>query len=113
MRLVTYDAGEGPCAGRLDGDAVVPLSGPGEGGLGALLRRGLAGATDRGESLPLVEVTLLPPVPDPAKIVCIGLNYRSHAEEAGLEPPERPSPATSSRPARPPGWAAPAGRGCG
>ena len=33
----------------------------------------------------------LPPVPDPEKIVCIGLNYRSHAAEAGIEPPETPT----------------------
>jgi 2-keto-4-pentenoate hydratase/2-oxohepta-3-ene-1,7-dioic acid hydratase in catechol pathway len=37
------------------------------------------------------EVELLPPVPDPEKIVCIGLNYRSHAEEAGIDPPEHPT----------------------
>jgi 2-keto-4-pentenoate hydratase/2-oxohepta-3-ene-1,7-dioic acid hydratase in catechol pathway len=33
---------------------------------------------------------LAPPIPDPRKIVCLGLNYRDHAEEAGLEPPEAP-----------------------
>ena len=40
---------------------------------------------------PLAAVELLPPVPDPEKIVCIGLNYRSHAAEAGIEPPEPPT----------------------
>ena len=34
---------------------------------------------------------LLPPLPDPDKIVCIGLNYRSHAAEAGIDPPEQPT----------------------
>ncbi len=34
---------------------------------------------------------LLPPVPDPDKIVCIGLNYRSHAAEAGIDPPKEPT----------------------
>jgi acylpyruvate hydrolase len=34
---------------------------------------------------------LLPPVPDPDKIICIGLNYRSHAEEFGLELPQAPT----------------------
>ena len=29
--------------------------------------------------------------PDPEKIVCIGLNYRSHADEAGIDPPEAPT----------------------
>src|SRR5205823_13661205 len=28
---------------------------------------------------------------DPGKLVCIGLNYRSHAEEQGAEPPETPT----------------------
>jgi 2-keto-4-pentenoate hydratase/2-oxohepta-3-ene-1,7-dioic acid hydratase in catechol pathway len=37
------------------------------------------------------EVELLPPMPDPDKIICIGLNYRSHAAEAGIEPPETPT----------------------
>jgi 2-keto-4-pentenoate hydratase/2-oxohepta-3-ene-1,7-dioic acid hydratase in catechol pathway len=40
---------------------------------------------------PLEEVDLLPPITDPPKIVCIGLNYRAHAAEAGLEPPSVPT----------------------
>jgi 2-keto-4-pentenoate hydratase/2-oxohepta-3-ene-1,7-dioic acid hydratase in catechol pathway len=36
-------------------------------------------------------VQLLPPIPNPEKIICIGLNYRSHAEEAGVEAPETPT----------------------
>ena len=31
-----------------------------------------------------------PAVPYPGKIVCIGLNYRAHAAEQGIVPPERP-----------------------
>ena len=30
-------------------------------------------------------------MPDPEKIVCIGLNYRAHAAEAGIEPPDAPT----------------------
>jgi 2-keto-4-pentenoate hydratase/2-oxohepta-3-ene-1,7-dioic acid hydratase in catechol pathway len=44
-----------------------------------------------GEGLPLGEVQLEPPVPDPEKILCVGLNYRSHAAEAGLDPPAAPT----------------------
>ena len=33
---------------------------------------------------------LLAPVPDPRKIVCLGLNYRDHAAESGMEPPGEP-----------------------
>ena len=34
--------------------------------------------------------TLLAPVPDPRKIVCLGLNYRDHAVESGMEIPPEP-----------------------
>jgi len=43
------------------------------------------------EEIPLSEVQLLPPIPNPDKIICIGLNYRSHAAEAGVEAPEIPT----------------------
>jgi 2-keto-4-pentenoate hydratase/2-oxohepta-3-ene-1,7-dioic acid hydratase in catechol pathway len=33
---------------------------------------------------------LLPPVPDPRKIICIGLNYRDHAAESGVPVPAEP-----------------------
>lgn len=33
---------------------------------------------------------LLPPVPPPEKIICIGLNYRDHAIETGAEIPSEP-----------------------
>ena len=36
------------------------------------------------------ECVLAPPVPDPGKIVCLGLNYRDHAREIGAEPPALP-----------------------
>ena len=41
-------------------------------------------------SVALEEVQLLPPVPDPEKIICIGLNYRDHARETGMEIPKYP-----------------------
>src|SRR5262249_28389234 len=39
---------------------------------------------------PASEVKLLPPIPDPPKIVCIGLNYRDHAAESGAAIPKEP-----------------------
>lgn len=39
----------------------------------------------------LAELTLGPPVPDPEKILCIGLNYRAHAEETALQAPPAPT----------------------
>jgi 2-keto-4-pentenoate hydratase/2-oxohepta-3-ene-1,7-dioic acid hydratase in catechol pathway len=98
MRLVTYDAGTGPRAGLLDGDTVIDVWGDDEPpgvadlGVGTLLReRSLADLAPAGPEHGLAEVRLLPPVTDPSKIVCIGLNYRSHAEESGLDPPETPT----------------------
>ena len=39
---------------------------------------------------PSEDVRLLPPIPDPEKIICIGLNYRDHAEEQNLNLPKNP-----------------------
>ncbi len=32
-----------------------------------------------------------PAIPHPDKIICIGLNYRKHAQEVGLKPPPTPT----------------------
>ena len=47
---------------------------------------GLADEAGVGEA----DVRLGPPVPDPQKILCIGLNYRAHANEAALDEPVVP-----------------------
>ncbi|MBL4802190.1 MAG: fumarylacetoacetate hydrolase family protein [Emcibacter sp.] len=39
----------------------------------------------------LKTVDLLPPIPTPDKIICIGLNYREHSEESGFEVPTYPA----------------------
>ena len=36
------------------------------------------------------EVELLPPIPHPGKIICIGLNYADHARESNMELPKEP-----------------------
>jgi 2-keto-4-pentenoate hydratase/2-oxohepta-3-ene-1,7-dioic acid hydratase in catechol pathway len=43
-----------------------------------------------GETVDEASLTFLPPVVRPSKIICLGLNYRDHAEEAGLGIPEFP-----------------------
>jgi 2-keto-4-pentenoate hydratase/2-oxohepta-3-ene-1,7-dioic acid hydratase in catechol pathway len=35
-------------------------------------------------------VNHLPPVPNPGKVICVGLNYSDHAAEAGMKPPDYP-----------------------
>jgi 2-keto-4-pentenoate hydratase/2-oxohepta-3-ene-1,7-dioic acid hydratase in catechol pathway len=39
---------------------------------------------------PADQVKLLAPIPDPAKIVCLGLNYADHAKEGGVPIPKDP-----------------------
>jgi acylpyruvate hydrolase len=85
MRLVTYDAGNGPAAGVLLGEEIAP-AGP---SVRALLAAG-GEVHPAGERIPREGVQLLAPVPDPQKIVCMGLNYRDHAEESGAEIPAHP-----------------------
>src|SRR5215470_7493643 len=55
--------------------------------LGAAAAEVQSGAPD----IALSQVTLLPPITDPDKIICAGRNYRAHAAEAGGAPPENPS----------------------
>ncbi|MDE2006996.1 MAG: fumarylacetoacetate hydrolase family protein [Rhodospirillales bacterium] len=38
----------------------------------------------------LSDLRALPPIPDPDKIVCVGLNYMTHIKEGGREPPPKP-----------------------
>jgi acylpyruvate hydrolase len=45
---------------------------------------------ERGVLFRLSDVRLAPPVPRPAKIICLGRNYRAHAEEANMEVPQVP-----------------------
>ena len=50
----------------------------------------LAELRGEGALVPLAEARLLAPVPRPGKLICIGLNYRDHARESGMEIPEAP-----------------------
>src|SRR5215211_1343864 len=98
MRIVTYRGEGGDRAGVLVGEGVVDAWNA-LGGDGSTVRELLASgsveevrtAAESAPTVPLAEAGLLPPVPDPDKIVCIGLNYRAHAAEAGIDPPETPT----------------------
>ena len=100
MRLLTFDDGSGPQAGILLGEDVIAAAaldvpaGSVKGLLEALDANGLAQLGERAkgaqERIALSSVQLLAPVPDPEKIICLGLNYRDHAEESGQEIPTAP-----------------------
>jgi 2-keto-4-pentenoate hydratase/2-oxohepta-3-ene-1,7-dioic acid hydratase in catechol pathway len=53
------------------------------------LRRAEA-AIARGSPFGPQGVQLLAPVPNPQKVICIGLNYADHAKESGVPPPPEP-----------------------
>ncbi|MCR0984987.1 fumarylacetoacetate hydrolase family protein [Roseomonas populi] len=90
MKLVSFEADGGQGFGAVEGDVVADLTAAFEGratGLRGLLAAGLleearttaAGAPRR----PLSGLRLLPVIPDPDKIICVGLNYRDHVAETG------------------------------
>lgn len=43
-----------------------------------------------GQSHPLASIRFLPTIPNPDKVICVGVNYRPHVEEMGREIPEHP-----------------------
>ena len=98
MRIVTYRSERGRRAGIVAGERVFDAW-DALGGGGSSVRELLAAsrldqvATGLNSlaAAPLEDIELLPPVPDPDKIICMGLNYRAHAAEAGIEPPQSPT----------------------
>jgi 2-keto-4-pentenoate hydratase/2-oxohepta-3-ene-1,7-dioic acid hydratase in catechol pathway len=100
VRLVSYQTDTGPSAAIQVNDALVPASSvdapaPTVRGLlealdGDGLRELAARAADADERIPLADATLCAPIPDAQKIICMGLNYRDHAEETGQEIPAAP-----------------------
>jgi 2-keto-4-pentenoate hydratase/2-oxohepta-3-ene-1,7-dioic acid hydratase in catechol pathway len=93
MRLVRARHGERVVLARVEGEAgvVVAVERPDPGA--DVLRDAVLAATDlRGDGEPVVlsELEPLAPVAWPSKIVCVGLNYPLHAQEADEKPPARP-----------------------
>jgi 2-keto-4-pentenoate hydratase/2-oxohepta-3-ene-1,7-dioic acid hydratase in catechol pathway len=100
VRLVSFDAGSGPRAALLREDRLYDIWGEAfaagrqaDRTIEAILEGGLLSevAPVEQEGVPVEGVDLLPPLTRPGKILCIGLNYRSHAEEGGMDPPETPT----------------------
>lgn len=99
MKLVSFTAAGAASYGVLAGAGVIDL-GRRLGARYATLRAALAGnALDEiagigaraSADLATSQLTFLPPIPQPDKIVCIGLNYQAHAAGAGLKVPDQPS----------------------
>lgn len=79
---------------KLVGDVLVDLGVP---DLGVLFgrphwrERAAAAYPTRAETYPAEGADFAPPVPQPSKVVCIGLNYRTHIQEMGRDLPEYPT----------------------
>src|SRR4051794_9406759 len=97
MKLASYVADGKNCYGVVIGDGVVTMNGK----LGfatlrdALAADGLAAigqaAKDGRPDHKLADIRMLPVIPNPGKILCAGINYRSHAAETGRALPKQPS----------------------
>ena len=80
-----------PSFGRLDGDRVIDLArADGPASLRAALAAEMAFDGD-GPVHALADVVLLPVIPDPGKILCVGHNYETHRQETGRAKVDNPS----------------------
>jgi acylpyruvate hydrolase len=88
VRLTTVRHEGGTRAGRVDGDVVHLLDATDVGTL--LGDPGWRRAPATGETVRMPDADLAPLIPFPRKFIGVGLNYRRHIEEAGLEVPSHP-----------------------
>jgi 2-keto-4-pentenoate hydratase/2-oxohepta-3-ene-1,7-dioic acid hydratase in catechol pathway len=92
VKIVSFERQGRAGYGVLEGDriAVAPASGPAD-LKAALASGGVAAVISSGESIALSDVTLLPVLPNPGKILCVGHNYEDHRKETGRAKVDHPS----------------------
>ena len=101
MRLVTFHGDQGLRLGvETDAGVVDVTEAAGDGSHASLRSVAAAGpeglerlrraASSTDSAVPVEQLRLAPAVPDPSKIICVGLNYRKHAAEGGMPVPEQP-----------------------
>jgi 2-keto-4-pentenoate hydratase/2-oxohepta-3-ene-1,7-dioic acid hydratase in catechol pathway len=97
MKLLSFVADGRDYFGAASGDGVVTLNDKiGQPDLRAALAAGAMDAMrkvtkDAKPDRRLDQIKFLPVIPRPDKILCAGINYRSHAAETGRELPKQPS----------------------
>ena len=99
MKLASFTGKEGPGYGLVKDDGLVDLSkrfGDRARTLRDLIANGLvaeAGGVGRDAKpdIALTDVLLAPVIPNPDKIICVGLNYRDHVAETGRTVTEKPT----------------------
>lgn len=101
MRLATIQTSAGPRAAVLHGLSYIDLHAT-DPNLPSTMRQLLAAGPSALRAIqktaeqpnavkyPAEQTKLLAPIPDPQKIVCLGLNYRDHAIESGSPIPKEP-----------------------
>ena len=90
MSYATYEFHDERHVGEVEGDHLVPLAGLTEIGPVTPLSVLQDAERVRAQRVPLAEVHLLPVVPNPSKVVCVGLNYADHIAETGRDTPTYP-----------------------
>src|SRR5260370_13632576 len=98
VRLISFTENGGSAVGIVKNEGVFPLADLGFGsalefiaaGERAILTAERAALASQ-KLRPLSGVKLLAPIPRPAKILCVGLNYRDHAIESRMEIPPVPT----------------------
>jgi acylpyruvate hydrolase len=96
MRIASFRRDGKISYGLLDGDELVDLPGLDPQLPPALndalpTLRGYVPPAGTQDTVSLSGVTLLPVIPSPQKIICIGVNYADHAAETGQAPPPYPT----------------------
>lgn len=100
MRFVTYLRNEQARLAVVDGTSIIDLA-DARPGVPADMRAALSSGTDLRAAaqaamasgaarLTLAEQRLAPLIPEPGKIICLGLNYFDHAKEGGRDKPDYP-----------------------
>jgi len=100
MKFATFIEAGATRLGVVDGESVIDLNKAQPGippDLRAALRAGVdldgaarAAIASNAARLPLAGLKFAPLIPEPGKIVCLGLNYYDHAKEGGREKPVYP-----------------------
>jgi 2-keto-4-pentenoate hydratase/2-oxohepta-3-ene-1,7-dioic acid hydratase in catechol pathway len=88
MKLIRFRYANKTQCGILNGSEVAPVAG--QDLLEIIRENAVSKLTGTGPAIPLSAVTPLLPYDVPPKIWCIGLNYRSHAEDIQAVQPEEP-----------------------
>lgn len=94
MKFCSFRRPDGVASyGRHMGDHIVELgAGPGAPeDLKSAIARGVLDRLADGARHPIADVILLPVVPNPGKIFCVGHNYETHRQETGRAKVEHPS----------------------